>query len=121
MWPGSSILPLVRRRFPAAEVRASRAPHREVLAGTADVALVDSVTHRMLALNPTLDLLREADGRAVVLSREHNKIAIAPGDPRFLNWLNAWYDYRHAQGDVTWWSHDWWEPQMADTTPAAAS
>jgi ABC-type amino acid transport substrate-binding protein len=119
MWPGSSIEPLARRRFPQLRVLGSRRPFAEVADGGADVALVDSVTHRLLELHPDLALLRDPAGEVLVLSREHNKIAVAPGDQRFLNWLDAWYDYRDAQGDVARWCRDWWEPLMADTAPVA--
>jgi polar amino acid transport system substrate-binding protein len=114
-WPGSSIETMIRRRFPDARLIGSPDPAVDLIAERADAILIDSVTRRFMELNPGLTLLRDADGRAHVLSREHNKIAIRAGDPRFLNWLNSWYDYRDAQGDVRKWAVDWWEPLMADT------
>jgi len=36
------------------------------------------------------------------------------GDPRFLNWLNSWYDYRAAEGDIEELCVTWWESHMAD-------
>ncbi len=113
-WPGSSIETMIRRRFPVAQLIGSPDPSVDLVDGRADAILIDSVTKRFMELNPGLEFLRGDDGRALVLSREHNKIAIRANDPRFLNWLNSWYDYRDAQGDVRKWSVDWWEPQMAD-------
>lgn len=113
-WHGSSIADMIGRRYPQAKVLEAQRPHVEVAEGRADACLNDSVTHRFLELNPELDLLRREDGQVVVFSREHNKVAIRPGDQRFLNWLNSWYDYRDAQGDVAYWSQEWWESFMAD-------
>ena len=113
-WHGSSIAEMIRRRYPDAQILEAEKPFVEVAQGRAEAALNDSVTHRLLELYPDLDLLRREDGSTLVLSREHNKIAINPGDQRFLNWLNSWYDYRHAQGDVAYWVDEWWESHMAD-------
>jgi len=120
-WPGSSIETMIRRRFPEARLIGSPDPSVDLIEERADAILIDSVTKRFMELNPGLQLLRAADGSALVLSREHNKIAIRAGDPRFLNWLNSWYDYRDAQGDVRRWAVDWWEPLMADTDLVAGA
>lgn len=113
-WHGSSIAEMIRRRFPHAKLLEAQKAHEEVATGDADAALNDSVTHRFLEINSELDLLRRDDGQVQIFSREYNKIAVKPGDQRFLNWLNSWYDYRHAQGDVTYWAQEWWEAYMAD-------
>ena len=36
------------------------------------------------------------------------------GDARFLNWLNNWLEYHHAQGTLGYWCDEWWESWMAD-------
>ena len=105
---------MAERFFPAATIVEASNPTGLLLDGQVDVIVGDAVTRRYLELNPELALLREPDGRLVILSTEYNKVSIRPGDPRFLNWLNSWYDYRHAQGDIQDLCETWWESFMAD-------
>lgn len=114
VWHGSSNRDVAGRLFPAANVVESPDPTRLLLDGQVDAVIGDAVTRRYLELNPELGLLREPDGTLVILSRGYNKISIRPGDPRFLNWLNSWYDYRAAEGDIEELCVTWWESFMAD-------
>ena len=114
VWHGSSNRDVAERFFPAADIVDASNPTRLLLDGSVDVIVGDAVTRRYLELNPELALLREPDGTLVILSTEHNKVSIRPGDPRFLNWLNSWYDYRAAQGDIQDLCETWWESFMAD-------
>ena len=114
VWHGSSNRDVAERFFPAAQVVDASDPTRLLLDGAVDAIVGDAITRRYLELNPELALLREANGRLVILERGHNKVSIRPGDPRFLNWLNSWYDYRDAQGDIEDLCVAWWESFMAD-------
>ena len=114
VWHGSSNRDVSERFFPAATVVDASDPTRLLLDGRVDAVVGDAVTWRYLELNPGLGLLREPDGTLVILSRGYNKISIRPGDPRFLNWLNSWYDYRAAEGDIEDLCVTWWESFMAD-------
>ena len=105
---------MAERFFPAAQIVDASDPTRLLLYGAVDAIVGDAVTKRYLELNPELALLREPDGTLVILERGHNKVSIRPGDPRFLNWLNSWYDYRDAQGDIEELCVTWWESFMAD-------
>ena len=114
VWHGSSNRDVAERFFPAAQVVDASDPTRLLLDGAVDAIVGDAITRRYLDLNPELALLREPDGTLVILERGHNKVSIRPGDPRFLNWLNSWYDYRDAQGDIEELCVTWWESFMAD-------
>ena len=114
VWHGSSNREVAERFFPAATIVEASNPTGLLLDGTVDVVVGDAVTRRYLELNPELALLREPDGSLVILSTGYNKVSIRPGDPRFLNWLNSWYDYRDAQGDIEELCETWWESFMAD-------
>lgn len=114
VWHGSSNRDVAERCFPAASIVDASNPTRLLLDGSVDAIVGDAVTRRYLELNPELALLRERDGTLAILSREYNKVSIRPGDPRFLNWLNSWYDYRAAQGDIEDLCETWWESFMAD-------
>ena len=114
VWHGSSNREVAERFFPAATVVEAPHPTRMLLDGRVDAVIGDAVTRRYLELNPEIGLLREPDGTLVILSRGYNKISIRPGDPRFLNWLNSWYDYRAAEGDIEELCVTWWESHMAD-------
>ena len=114
VWHGSSNRDVAESAFPNAEIHEASDPTGLLLAGSVDTIVGDSVTKRYLELNPELALLREPDGDLVVLSREYNKVSIRPGDPRFLNWLNTWYDYRDGRGEIKELCVDWWESFMGD-------
>ncbi|MCE2529518.1 MAG: transporter substrate-binding domain-containing protein [Acidimicrobiia bacterium] len=114
VWHGSSNRDVAERFFPAATVVDASDPTRLLLDGHVDAVVGDAVTGRYLELNPELGLLREPDGTLVILSRGYNKISIRPGDPRLLNWLNSWSDYRAAEGDIEDLCVTWWESFMAD-------
>ncbi|MCY4369001.1 MAG: transporter substrate-binding domain-containing protein [bacterium] len=114
VWHGSSNRDVAERFFPTARIVDASDPTRLLLAGEVAAIVGDAVTKRYLELNPDLALLREPDGELVILERGHNKVSIRPGDPRFLNWLNSWYDYRDAQGDIEDLCVTWWESFMAD-------
>ena len=114
VWHGSSNRDVAERFFPTARIVETSDPTRLLLDGEVAAIVGDAVTKRYLELNPDLALLREPDGELVILERGHNKVSIRPGDPRFLNWLNSWYDYRDAQGDIKDLCVTWWESFMAD-------
>ena len=114
VWHGSSNRDVAERFFPTASIIDASDPTMLLLDGSVDAIVGDAVTRRYLELNPELALLREPDGTLVILSREYNKVSIRPGESRFLNWLNSWYDYRDAQGDIEDLCVAWWESFMAD-------
>ena len=114
VWHGSSNRDVSERFFPAATVVDTPDPTGFLLDGRVDAVVGDAVTRRYLELNPEIGLLRKPDGTLVILSRGHNKISIRPWDQRFLNWLNSWYDYRAAEGDIEDLCVTWWESFMAD-------
>lgn len=114
VWHGSSNRDVAERFFPTARIVDASHPTRLLLDGEVAAIVGDAVTRRYLELNPDLALLREPDGELVILERGHNKVSIRPGDPKFLNWLNSWYDYRDAQGDIEDLCVTWWESFMAD-------
>ena len=89
-------------------------PSEEVEQGRADACLTDSVTKIFMAKHPGVKFLRDKDGKLVIFSREVVHPSIRPGDPRFLNWLNNWLEYHHAQGTLGYWCDEWWESWMAD-------
>ena len=114
VWHGSSNRDVAEQCFPGAEIKEASNPTELLDGGEVDVIVGDAVTRRYLELNPQLALLREPDGQLIVLSREYNKVSIRPGDQRFLNWLNTWYDYRAGQGDIEELCETWWESFMGD-------
>ena len=114
VWHGSSNRDVAQRIFPGSEIVEASNPKELLLERSVDLIVGDAVTTKYLELNPQLGLLREPDGKLVVLSREYNKVSIRPGDPKFLNWLNTWYDYRDAQGDIEELCTTWWESFMGD-------
>lgn len=114
VWHGSSNLDVAKRFFPSARIIETADPTALLQSGAVDAVVGDSVTRRYLGLHPDLALLREPDGQLVLLFTGFNKVSIRPGDPRFLNWLNSWYDYRDAQGDIEALCGTWWESYMAD-------
>ena len=114
VWHGSSNRDVAERVFPGAKIVDASNPTELLRSGEVDTVVGDAVTRRNLELNPDLALLREPDGQLVILSREYNKVSIRPGDQRFLNWLNTWYDFRHGQGDIEELVETWWESFMGD-------
>ena len=89
-------------------------PWIEVIEGRADACLTDSVTKVFLKKNPEIKLMRDKDENLIIFSREYAQHAIKPGDKRFLNWINNWYQYHDAQGTINHWCDTWWESFMAD-------
>ena len=114
VWHGSSIREIIKREFPLATMKEFQNPSREVDKGRADACLTDSITKIFVEKHPGLKLLRDDVGKLVVFSHEYAQIAIKPGDQRFLNWINNWYQYHQAQGTITDWCETWWESFMAD-------
>ncbi len=114
VWHGSSNRDVAERIFPGAEIVDASDPTELLLNDKVDTIVGDAVTSRYLELNPQLALLREPDGKLVILSKEYNKVSIRQGDPKFLNWLNTWYDYRAGQGDIEKLCETWWESFMGD-------
>lgn len=114
VWHGSSNRDVAERVFPGAQIVEASNPAELLRAGEVDTVVGDAVTRRNLELNPDLALLREPDGKLVILSREYNKVSIRPGDQKFLNWLNTWYDFRHGLGDIEELVETWWESFMGD-------
>jgi len=114
VWHGSSNRDVAERIFPSAKIVDASKPWELMRKGEVDSIVADAVTSRYLELNPQLALLREPDGKLVILSKEYNKVSIRPGDPKFLNWLNTWYDYRAGQGDIEQLCVTWWESFMGD-------
>jgi ABC-type amino acid transport substrate-binding protein len=113
-WHGSSTTQVAEKHFPHASVYESPEPRVEVEEGRADAVCTDSVTKIFLDRHPKLQLLRDEQGQLIVLSREYVHPSIRPGDARFLNWIDNWLEYQHAQGTLGYWCDDWWESFMAD-------
>ena len=114
VWHGSSCRDVAERHFPGGNIVEAANPTELLVDGKVDTIVGDAVTTRYLELNPELALLREPDGKLLILSTEYNKVSIRPGDPKLLNWLNAWYDYRDGQGDIEELCETWWESFMGD-------
>lgn len=112
VWHGSSIAQVAAASFPAATLVESGDPAGEVAAGRVDGAVVDAVTKIFLDKHPEVRLLRDSDGRLLVLAQEWGHPAIRLGDQRFLNWINNWLDY-HRDGAIRYWCHTWWQSWMA--------
>ncbi|MFN8460089.1 MAG: transporter substrate-binding domain-containing protein [Anaerolineae bacterium] len=113
IWHGSSIARVVAAAFPLATLVESAHPATEVEVGRVDGSVVDAVTKIFMQQHPGLKLLRDNDGKLVVLAQEWGHPAIRPGDPRFLNWLNNWLDY-HRDGVIRYWCHTWWQSWMVE-------
>ncbi len=113
-WHGSSIREIIKREFPLATMKEFAQPWLEISEGRADAWLTDAVTTIFLQKYPGLKFLRDEAGKLIIFSREYAQPAIRPGDPRFLNWLNNWYQYHEAQGAISYWCETWWESFMAD-------
>ena len=114
VWHGSSIRDIILKEFPKATMRELKKPSEEVEQGRADACLTDSVTKIFMEKHPGLKFLRDEEGKLVIFSREVVHPSIKPGDARFLNWLNNWLEYHHAQGTLGYWCDEWWESWMAD-------
>jgi polar amino acid transport system substrate-binding protein len=114
VWHGSSIREIIKKEFPLATVKEFKYPWIEVEEGRADACLTDSVTTIFLQKHPGLKFVRDREGKLMIFSREHAQPGIKPGDQRFLNWINNWYQYHEAQGTIAHWCHIWWESFMAD-------
>jgi ABC-type amino acid transport substrate-binding protein len=113
IWHGSSIARVAAATFPLATLVESAHPTAEVEAGPVDGCVVDAVTKIFMQQHPRLKLLRDSDGKLVVLAQEWGHPAIRPGDPKFLNWLNNWLDY-HQEGAIRYWCHTWWQSWMVE-------
>ncbi len=114
VWYGSSIKDIIKKEFPLATMKEFKFPWIEVIEGRADACLTDSVTKVFLKKNPEIKLMRDKDENLIIFSREYAQHAIKPGDKRFLNWINNWYQYHDAQGTINYWCDTWWESFMAD-------
>lgn len=114
VWHGSSIREIIKREFPLARMKEFKEPQLEVAAGRADAWITDAVTKIFMEKHPTLKFLRDKEGKLIIFSREYAQPAIRPGDQRFLNWLNNWYQFHEAQGTIKYWCDTWWESFMAD-------
>ena len=114
VWHGSSIREIIRREFPLATMQEFKYPWVEVEEGRADACLTDSVTTIFTQKHPGLKFLRDKEGKLTIFSREYAQPGIKPGDRRFLNWINNWYQYHEAQGTISYWCDTWWESFMAD-------
>jgi polar amino acid transport system substrate-binding protein len=114
VWHGSALREIIRREFPHAQMKEFQNPSREVEEGRADACITDSVTKIFIERHPGLKFLRDGGGKLVIFSRSYAHLAIKPGDQRFLNWLNNWYQYHEAQGTIQRWCVDYWESFMAD-------
>ncbi len=113
IWHGSSIARVAAATFPLATLVESAHPTAEVEAGRVDGGVVDAVTKIFMRQHPRLKLLRDDDGKLVILAQEWGHPAIRPGDQKFLNWLNNWLDY-HKDGPIRYWCHTWWQAWMAE-------
>jgi ABC-type amino acid transport substrate-binding protein len=114
VWHGSSIREIIKREFPQATMKEFKYPWVEVEEGRADACLTDSVTSIFLQQHPGLKFLRDDTGSLTIFSREYAQPGLKPGDQRFLNWVNNWYQHHEAQGTIGYWCDTWWESFMAD-------
>ena len=76
--------------------------------------MTDAVTRIFMKQNLELGLLRERDGRLLVLAREYGHPAVRQNDPKFLNWVRNWLQYHTAQGTIDYWCREYWFSWMAD-------
>ena len=114
VWHGSSIREIIHREFPLATMKEFKYPSVEVEEGRADACLTDAVTKIFMDKHPRLKFLRDKESKLVIFSQEYAQISIKPGDQRFLNWLNNWYQYHEAQGTIAYWCDTWFDSFMAD-------
>jgi len=109
---GSSNEFVARDHFPLATMVPTTKKGEILEEGEADGWVNAPIAKSYLDVHPTLDALRDADGKLVVLSWEYAHPAVRPGDQRFLNWINNWLAYHDAQGTLRHWCHDWWRAQL---------
>lgn len=113
VWHGSSIAQVAAKSFPVAILVESADPTGEVSAGRVDGCVADAVTRIFLDKHPDVRLLRDDQGKLLVLAQEWGHPAVRLGDQRFLNWINNWLDY-HRDGAIRYWCHTWWQSWMAE-------
>jgi len=113
IWHGSSIARVAEEHFASATIGEYVDPSDEVAAGRVDGCVVDAITKIFMDQHPDLRLLRDDDGKLIVLAQELGHPAVRLGDQRFLNWLNNWLDY-HKEGAIRYWCHTWWQSWMAE-------
>jgi ABC-type amino acid transport substrate-binding protein len=111
IWHGSSIARVAAQFFPTAVLVESADPAGEVASGRVDAGVVDAVTKIFMDKHPDLRLLRDDEGKLVVLAQEWGHPAVKPGNQRFLNWINNWLDY-HCEGVIHYWIQSWWQSWM---------
>lgn len=68
--------------------------------GAVDAWVEAAITKKLLQLRPDLDVIRNSQGKPIVLSTECNSISVKLGDQRSINWINNWMRFRKAQGDL---------------------
>lgn len=113
IWHGSSIAQVAAEFFPLAALVESSDPTDEVTANRVDACVVDAVTKVFMEQHSDLRLLRNDQGKLLVLAQEWGHPAVRLGDQRFLNWINNWLDY-HREGAIRYWCHTWWQSWMAE-------
>ncbi len=111
---GSSIVRVAQRHFSRARVLESTSPAPALKNGEFDAWVTDAVTRIFMKQNLEFGLLRERDGRLLVLAREYGHPAVRQNDPKFLNWVRNWLQYHTAQGTIDYWCHEYWFSWMAD-------
>ena len=110
--PGSSNKKLIAQHFPHAriwEVAEEIKPSEKW-----DARVESAVTKIYLERHPEIRLLRDEEGKPVVLSREYVHPGVRASDQRFLNWINNWIDYHRAQGTIQYWCENYWRSFMAE-------
>ena len=113
---GSSCRHSIARHFPkAAMIERSYTRGREALTnGEIQAFVTDAVTKISMSLYPDQRVLRDEHGKVIVLACEYGHAAVYPGDARFLNWMNNWISYWHAQGVLQYWCERWWRPWFVE-------
>lgn len=100
---GSSNKIVLKRYFPKAQVIEidDYLDGADVLEkGDADAWVEAAISKKLLELRPNLDILRNTNGKPIVLATECDNISVKLGDQRSINWINNWIKYRKAQGDL---------------------
>jgi len=87
----------------------------EVASRRSDASIVDSYQAiKFMKEYSQTDVLRDENGKILVVSREPGSLAIRQGDPRFYNWLQNWTRWYREQGVLDAIYNKWMGPVFAD-------
>lgn len=100
---GASNILVLQKNFPKAEIVEIEEylMGADVLEeGAVDAWVESAISKKLMQLRPNLEILRNSNGKPIVLSTECDNISVKLGDQRSINWINNWIKFRKAQGDL---------------------